>query len=98
VGKISMEIQNTKKKGYFSLLLFCVGIVIGLLDYLYLGEYFILITILSFAVLAASIGMFWEKHKRISKYLSVLLMATAGLFLYGARPIYSMLCCLLLLS
>ncbi len=67
--------------------------MIGLLDYLYLGEYFILITILSFAVLAASIGMFWEKHKRISKYLSVLLLATAGLFLYWstARIFYAVL-------
>jgi hypothetical protein len=70
-----IENNNSRKKGYFTLFLFFVGILLGVVDYLYLGEYFVFITILSFAVLAASIGMFLGSHKRISKYLPVFLLA-----------------------
>ncbi len=79
---MSTGTKNMRKWGYLSLFLFFVGILIGIFNYLYSSKYFVLISIMSFAALAASIGMFRDEYKRRSKYLTVLLISAAGFSMY----------------
>lgn len=79
---MSAGTKDMRKWGYISLFSFFVGIMIGVLDYLYSGKYFVLMIIMSFAALSASIGMFRDEYKRLSKYLSVLLISAASFSLY----------------